>query len=210
MVQDHPNPSRGLMQILNGKRNLVVCGTARTVDQALPAIIQTGPELVLVDIRVPGKSGLDLIKMLRSVDRSFKLLVTSMSDEAVFAARVLRAGGDGYIINREDPDEIARAICDILEGHIYISEEVMENAGTGERGRPCEENTRPPDHAADSDLGILESRGRGKSKPGISFKLRLTEKPFATSHSQIKRNLKLKNARALFRHAARWVESEVG
>ena len=93
IVEDHPTFRRGLTQILNEAGGLTVCGMAGTVDQALRGIARTNPDLVLVDISLPGKSGLELIKELRSADRAVKLLVISMHDEALYAARVLRLGG---------------------------------------------------------------------------------------------------------------------
>jgi hypothetical protein len=85
--------------------------------------------LVLADIDPPGKRGLKLIKELRSVDPSVKLLVVSRHNEAVYVARVMRLGGDGYVMKQGDPDEIVFAIHDVLKGCIYISEEVMERPG---------------------------------------------------------------------------------
>ena len=126
IVEDYPTFREGLKQILKDAGDLMVCGTAAAVDQALPAIARTKPDLVLADINLPGKRGLELIKELRSVDRSVKLLAISTQNEALHAARVLRLGADGYIIKQEDADEIVHAIHDVLEGHIYVSEEVME------------------------------------------------------------------------------------
>jgi DNA-binding NarL/FixJ family response regulator len=90
---------------------------------------------VLANINLPGKRGLELIKGLRSVNRSVKLLAISTHHEALHAARVLRAGGDGYIMKQEDPDEIVHAVHDVLEGRIYVSEEVMESSRVRERSR---------------------------------------------------------------------------
>src|ERR1700677_620336 len=146
LVEDHPTFRQGLVHILNSEAHLTVCGTAGTVDQALPAIARTKPDLVLVDISLPGKSGLELIKEIRSVDRTVKLLVISMHAEAIYAARLLRAGGGGYIMKQEDPDEIIQAIRDVLEGHIYVSEEVMESGRGDSQSRRSDQKTRPLDH----------------------------------------------------------------
>jgi DNA-binding NarL/FixJ family response regulator len=134
-VEDHTGLRAGLTQILNDAGDLRVCGTARAVAQALPAIARTKPDLVLADINLSGKRGLELIKELRSLDRSVKLLVMSNHNEPPHAARVLRSGGDGYFMKQEDPDEIVCAIHDVLEGHIYVSEEVMERPRDGGRSR---------------------------------------------------------------------------
>ncbi len=189
---------------------MTVCGMAGTVDQALRGIARTNPDLVLVDISLPGKSGLELIKELRSADRAVKLLVISMHDEALYAARVLRSGGDGYIMKQEDPEEIVHAIHDVLAGHIYVSEEVMEGTRDEGRKRPSDEKARPLDLLTDSELEILELVGRGMSSRDIGVKLGLSEKSVATARSQLRGKLNLKTAQALFRYAVRWVESDGG
>jgi DNA-binding NarL/FixJ family response regulator len=210
IVEDHPTFREGLVQILNDAGDLKVCGTAGTVDRALPGIARSKPDLVLVDISLPGKSGLELIKQLRALNRTVKFLVISMHDESLYAARVLRAGGDGYIMKQEDPDEIVYAIHDVLKGHIYVSEEVMEISRTRGRSRRSDEKTRPLDHLTDSELEILELVGRGKSSGEIAHKLRLSERSVTATRSQLREKLKLKNAQALFRYAVCWVESEGG
>jgi len=135
IVEDHPTFREWLTQILNDAGDLMVCGAAGALDQALPAIVRTKPDLVLADIDLPGKSVLKLIKELRSACRSVKLLVISLHTEALHAARVLRLGGDGYIMRQEEPDEIVYAVHDVLEDRIYVSEGVMENPRGGERSR---------------------------------------------------------------------------
>jgi DNA-binding NarL/FixJ family response regulator len=210
IVEDHPTFREGLTQILNSAGDLTVCGMAATADQALPAIARAKPDLVLVDISLPGRSGLELIKEVRSVDRSVKLLVISMHDEAIYAARVLRSGGDGYIMKQEDPEEIIYAIHDVLAGHIYVSEEVMESTRSGERSRRSDEKTRPLDRLTDSELEILEHVGRGKSSREIARNLRLSERSVTATRSQLIKKLNLKNAQALLRYAVCWVESDGG
>jgi DNA-binding NarL/FixJ family response regulator len=210
LVEDHPTFRQGLIQILNSETYLTVCGAAGTADQAFPAIARTKPDLVLVDISLPGKSGLELIKEIRSKDRTVKLLVISMHDEALYAARVLRAGGDGYIMKQEDPDEIVQAIRDVLEGHIYVSEEVMGNTPGGGQSRRADEKIRPLDHLTDSELEILELLGRGKSNSEIARQLHLSERAVTDARSQLRKKLILKNAKALLRYAVCWVESENG
>ena len=77
-----------------------------------------------MDITLPDKSGLELVKELRAMDGKIKLLIVSMHDAALYADRALEAGGNGYIRKQGDPEELIHAIRDVLDGHIYVSEEV--------------------------------------------------------------------------------------
>jgi PleD family two-component response regulator len=126
LVEEHPSLGEGLTQILNEAKGLTICGTAGEVEHALPGIARAKPDLVLAEINLLGKRSLESIKKLRLASRSAKLLIISTHQEARFADKALRAGGDGYIFKQEVPDEIVRAVHDVLAGHIYISEEVME------------------------------------------------------------------------------------
>jgi DNA-binding NarL/FixJ family response regulator len=172
-------------------------------------IVRLKPELALVDISLPGKSGLELIKDLRAVNRTIKLLVVSMHDEALYADRVLRAGGDGYIMKQEDLDEILHAIRDVLAGRIYVSEEVM--AGRSKRRlSPSKAKTRPLDELTDSELELLELLGKGRSNQVIARKLGSSVPAVKADCSRMKRKLSLKNDSALLRYAVCWVETGAG
>ena len=143
IVEDHPVFREGLVQVINSEGDLVVCGEAADAEHALEAIRGLKPDLVLVDISLPGKSGLELIKDLRARNGGVKLLVLSMHDEALYADRVLRAGGDGYIMKQEDPEEVVDAIRDVLSGHIYVSDEILAGASKGAPAGGSEPKSRP-------------------------------------------------------------------
>ena len=163
MVEDHPAFREGMVQIISGEEDLSVCGAAGDADHALQGIGRLKPDLVLVDITLPGKSGLELIKEIRARKSKVKILVVSMHDEALYADRVLRAGGDGYIMKQEDPEEIVHAIRDVLAGHIYVSEEVLASNAKTSRQPTDRPETRPLDELTDLELNILELLGRGKN-----------------------------------------------
>ena len=124
IVEDHPVFRETLVRIVSRGKDLTVCGEASDAGRAFKAIGRAKPDLVLVDITLPGKSGLELVKELRAVDRKIKLLVVSMHDGALYAGRALRAGGNGYLRKQGDPKELIHAIREVLEGRIYVSEDV--------------------------------------------------------------------------------------
>jgi DNA-binding NarL/FixJ family response regulator len=124
IVEDHPVLRESLVRVVSREKDLTVCGEASAADQAFKAIGQAKPDVVLVDITLPDKSGLELVKELRAVDRKIKLLVVSMHDAALYADRALEAGGDGYFRKQGDPEELIHAIREMLDGRIYVSEDV--------------------------------------------------------------------------------------
>ena len=207
IVEDHPVFRQGLVQILRRQEGLTVCGQAGDAEQARSDCVRLKPDLVLVDISLPGKSGLDLIKDLRAESRELKLLVVSMHDEALYAERVLRAGGDGYIMKQEDPEEIVNAIRDVLGGHIYVSEEVMASKAGAVRRRRSEDKTRPLDQLTDSELEVLELLGRGKSGQEIARDLQVPGATVDADCAAIQQKLSFRSINELIRYAVCWVET---
>lgn len=207
VVEDHPVFSEGLVRLLNAESDMTVCGTAGDAETAIKQIKSLKPNLALVDLGLPGKSGMDLIKEVRSLKLPVKLLVVSMYDEALYAQRVLRAGGDGYIMKQEDPQEIVGAIRDVLDGRIYVSEEVMAAEKTSKRAATTE--TSSISRLTDSELEILELLGEGKSDAEIAQQFQLNLKAVNAHCAQIRQKLDLKSSNALIRYAVCWVEGTV-
>jgi DNA-binding NarL/FixJ family response regulator len=204
IVEDHPVFRQGLAQMINHEKDLTVCGEANDSETARKRIPRATPNIVLVDISLPGKSGLDLIKGLRTTHPEMKLLVVSMHDEAVYANRVLRAGGDGYIMKQEDPDEILQAIRDVLRGHTYVSETIL--AGGKKGAVPKTARNHALDLLSDSELEILELLGWGKSNEEIGRQLRLKPRVVGNQVKAIGRKLGMGTTHALIRFAVCWVE----
>jgi DNA-binding NarL/FixJ family response regulator len=206
IVEDHPVFREGLAQIINSEDDLTVCGEAEDAEHALEAILGLKPDLVLVDITLPGKSGLELIKELRDLNLSVKLLVLSMHDEALYADRVLRAGGDGYIMKEEDPEEVVHAIRDVLGGRIYVSEQVMAGVKETPPSSGSALKSRPLAQLADAELEVLELLGEGKTNLEVARQLHLQPESVNTHCKHIMRKLDLKTSNALIRYAVCWVE----
>src|SRR5512146_1158137 len=116
IVDDHPMMRQGLAQLIEHEPDLCVCGQADRAGQALEAIAASPPDLVLVDISLPDRSGLELIKDVHALRPDLPFLVVSMHDEALYAERVLRAGGRGYVMKQEGGKILMQAIRQVLSG----------------------------------------------------------------------------------------------
>src|SRR5262245_21247942 len=97
VVDDHPIVRQGLSLLINAESDLVVCGEAEEAAEAIAAIERVQPDVVVVDISLPGPDGIELLKSLRASQPAVPVLMLSMHDEAVYAERALRAGANGYI-----------------------------------------------------------------------------------------------------------------
>src|SRR5881396_827546 len=121
LVDDHPLMRRGQADLLNREPDLVVCGEAGTAREAMEALAKLKPALVLVDMSLPDKDGLELIKDIQALYPGLPVLAMSMQDESLYAPRVLRAGGRGYVMKQEGPERLAKAIRTVLSGQVALS-----------------------------------------------------------------------------------------
>jgi DNA-binding NarL/FixJ family response regulator len=203
IVDDHPLFREGLAQIISGEHGLAVCGQAGSAAQGVRQTARLKPDLVLLDITLPDRSGLEVIQLIRSAHPGVKILVISMHDEALYANRVLRLGGDGYIMKQEDPSEVVSAIQDTLHGHIYVSEGVLTRGKT----KPAKENnTSLLDALSDSQLEMLELLGQGTTYAEIGERLELKPSGVASECENMRKQLRLRSENDLIRYAVCWVE----
>jgi DNA-binding NarL/FixJ family response regulator len=209
IVEDHPIFREGLVRLLEAESDLDVCGEADDYESGLAGIKKLQPDLVLVDLELPDKSGLDLIKKIRALKLEVKLLVVSMYDEALYANRVLKAGGDGYIMKEESPNELVHAIHDVLDGRIYVSDEVLSRNSKEPAKPDARSEHRPLQDLTDLELRVLELLGQGMSNMEIAEQLRLKVDDIPGHYSQLRQKLKQKTDNALIRYAVCWVEKGV-
>src|SRR5262245_33710841 len=121
IVDDHPIMRQGLAQLINHEPDLQVVGEASDAGAALSGVLETKPDIVIIDISLPGKNGLELIKDIRAHLKHVFLLVHSMHDESLYVERVLRAGAQGYIMKHEGGKKVMEAVRKVVNGEIYVS-----------------------------------------------------------------------------------------
>ncbi len=207
IVDDHLIVREGLIQQLNRESDLMVCAQASNASQALAAAQEHKPDLVLVDINLPGRSGLELIRDLHTVEPELPTLVLSMHDESVFAERVLRAGGRGYVSKEAGGDILLAAIRRVLSGQIYVSETVSTRLLDSLSSKHPTRTVSPVEQLTDRELEVFTLIGQAKETKEIARRLNMSGKTVEAHRAAIKRKLKLKTGPELTRHAVLWVEA---
>ena len=208
IVDDHPMMRQGLAQLINNEPDLVACCEAENARQAMEAIERQVPELVLADITLPDKSGLELIKDIQAMHPGLPVLVISMHDESLYAERVLRAGGRGYVMKQEGGNKLMEAIRRVLGGQIYVSGKMSARILEIFSGRRAEAATSPVENLSDREFEVFQLLGQGKATRQIAEKLHLSVKTVEVHRVNIKAKLKLESASELIRFAVRWMESQ--
>jgi DNA-binding NarL/FixJ family response regulator len=208
IVDDHPMMRQGLAQLIDHEPDLVSCCEADTAAQALSLIAANKPDLVLADISLPDKNGLELIKDIQVLQPGLPVLVVSMHDEALYAERVLRAGGRGYIMKQEGGKALMLAIRQVLSGQIYVSEKMSARILEIFSGHRTQAGTSPLERLSDREFEVFQLIGLGHGTRQVAERLHLSVKTVEVHRSNIKIKLKLRSGTELVRYAIRWMEAQ--
>lgn len=208
LVDDHPFMRAGLAQLIDRQSDLQVVGEAGNPAEAMQKIGQTAPDLILSDITMPGRSGLDFIKDVQAVHPGMPMLVVSMHDETIYAERVLRAGARGYIMKEAGGENLLAAIRQVLRGEPYVSARVSTGLVEAAAGRRPRGANSPIGKLSDREFEIFQLIGQGKTTRAIADQLGLSPKTVDVHRANIKQKLGLGDLTALVRHAVRWVETQ--
>ena len=205
LVDDHPVLRKGLVRLIDSKDEFVVCGEASSAEAAMAMIRELKPELVIVDIGLPGTSGIELTKTIRAEFPEMPVLILSMHEEGLYATRALRAGAMGYIVKQDAIDNIATALQEALSGRQYLSPAIAEQLQHNGGGTKSDLADDPISLLTDREFEIFELIGKGHEVHKISDTLGVSPKTVETHRTNIKEKLKLKNARQVARLAVQWL-----
>ncbi|HSJ03384.1 MAG: response regulator [Verrucomicrobium sp.] len=208
LVDDHPIMRHGLAQLIRAEGDLDVCGEAGNAAEGLALVGKTSPDLVVADLTLPDKHGLEFIKDVQSMHPGTLMLVLSMHDESLYAERVLRAGARGYVMKETAADNLVHAARRVLGGGIYLSDKMsslMLELMAGQR-KPAQAS--PLERLTDRELEVLQLIGQGRATRHIAEKLHVSVRTVDAHRAHIKDKLLLPDGPALVRYAVRWMESQ--
>jgi DNA-binding NarL/FixJ family response regulator len=165
---------------------------------------------VLVDMALPDKDGLELIKDIQAIYPSLPVLAMSMQDESLYAPRVLRAGGRGYVMKGDAPEQLATAIRTVLNGQVALSPRMSARILESMVGPSGQTGEGPEAKLSDRELEVLRLFGGGWSTDEIAKRLHLSPKTVDVHRAHTKEKLGLKTTPEFQRFAIRWVASQGG
>lgn len=207
VVDDHPMMRQGLAQLINHEPDLWVSAEADSAGQALQRAKEGRLDMALVDISLPDRSGLELIKDLQTYYPELPVLVVSMHDESLYAERVLRAGGRGYVMKQEGGKLLMQAIRQVLSGRIYVSEKMSAKILEIFSGHRAEAADSPTEMLTDREFEVFQLVGQGSGTREIAEHLHLSIKTVEVHRANIRQKLKLKSGADVIRYAIRWTET---
>jgi DNA-binding NarL/FixJ family response regulator len=198
-----------LSKVIGQEPDLEVCGEADTAAEAFSKIDALAPDLVMTDIGLPGKGGLELIQDIHAINPSLPVVVVSMHEEKLYAERVLRAGGRGYVMKQAGPAKMLQAIRTVLSGRIAVSEAISAGILDNLSRPPAKDGGPAMGKLSNREFEILRLIGQGRDSHNIAEALHLSIKTVDTHRGNIRIKLGLKNSTELIHYAVRWVGDEV-
>lgn len=204
IVEDHPVFRFGLAELVNATDDMEVCGEASDIPEALEILSRVRPDMVIVDLALKGRSGMDLLKDENFRDLGVPALVVSMHDESLYAERAIAAGALGYVMKLEASDRILTALRSVQAGKLYLSDRLMAELAAKMVGKGAKASELPIQRLTDRELEILGLIAEGKTSGEIAQKLSLSVKTVGAHREHIKDKLNLKTASELTLYAIEW------
>jgi DNA-binding NarL/FixJ family response regulator len=204
VVDDHPLFRSGISALLAEENDFEICGEAGEAHAALAAFRALQPDVVVMDISMPGADGIELTKMMVAEQPKAAILIFSAHDEMLYAMRALRAGAKGYVQKCEPPATLLCALRRLCQDAIHVSERV--SARLIFKAIHSEDNTsESPLHAlSDRELEVFHWIAKGSGTREIADTLNLSVKTVETHRAHIKEKLGLKDANEMVRFAKEW------
>ena len=200
IADDHAIVRKGLKQILADTSDLAVCAEASDGNEVLARIRENACDVVVLDISMPGRSGLDILKEIRDSGSGVPVLMLSVHPEDQYAVRVLKAGASGYLNKESAPEELVKAIRTVARGNRYITPSLAEKLAVyiGEK------DEKPPhERLSDREFQVMCLIASGKTASQIAEGLSLSIKTISTYRARVLEKMGLNNNAELTHYAIR-------
>jgi len=198
VADDHPVVREGLKQILSETSDMVVAGEASTSQEVLNEVWGKDYDVVLLDISMPGRDGLDILKELKGVKPDIHVLVLSVHPEEQYAVRMLRAGASGYLTKESAPEELIAAIRKVSMGGKYVRSSLAERLAFNLGG---DAEKAPHERLSDREYQVMCMIASGETVNEIAGELLLSAKTIGTYRSRMLKKMDVKSSAELIHYA---------
>jgi two-component system, NarL family, invasion response regulator UvrY len=200
IADDHPVVRQGLKQVVNKDPQIEVVGEANDAAELLELARRVSFDVLVLDITMPGRSGLEVLKELRREQPSLPVLILSMHPEDQYAVRVLKAGAAGYLTKESAPEQLVSAIKKAYEGGKYISPETAERLAFHIEADSRDE----PHHSlSDREFQVMRALAQGQSVTQIAHEMGLSAKTVSTYRTRVLEKMRVSSNSELIRYAVR-------
>ena len=198
VADDHPIVRQGLKQILSDYPDLTIADEAGTGQDVLAKVGKKDFDIVLLDISMPGRNGLDILKELKTKKPKLPVLVLSIHPEDQYAVRVLKLGAAGYLTKESLPEELVAAIRKVARGRKYVSNSLAEKLAAD---LEINAEKSPHENLSDREYQVMSMIASGKRLKDVAEELSLSIKTISTYRSRIMEKMNMRNNAELIRYA---------
>jgi DNA-binding NarL/FixJ family response regulator len=198
IADDHAIVREGLKRIVGDAPDLLVAGEAADGGEVMKAVRELEFDILVLDLSMPGRSGMELIKLVKAEKPKLRILVLSMHQETQYAVRAIKSGASGYLTKESAPAQLEQAIRKIAGGGAYISAEVAEQLALGAMPGG---DTLPHESLSDREFEVFRLLVSGEAVSDIAHKLNLSVKTVSTHKANLMQKLGLGNQTELVRYA---------
>ena len=198
IADDHPVVREGLKQIISETYDMVVAAEANNGQEVMDKVAKDDFDVILLDISMPVRNGLDIIEELKAQKPEMNILVLSIHPEKQYAIRVLKLGASGYLTKDSASDELIQAIRKVAKGRKYITSTLAEELAFELEN---EREKKPHEILSNREFQVLCMIASGKSTKNISEDLYISEKTVSTYKTRIFQKMRMKNDAELIRYA---------
>jgi len=199
LADDHAIVREGLKRIVGDVRDFSVAGEAADGGEVMRVVRELEFDVLVLDLSMPGRSGMELIKLVKSERPKLRILVLSMHQEAQYAVRAIKAGASGYLTKESAPAQLEAAIRKIAGGGAYISAEVAEQLALSAMSGGTE--ALPHESLSDREFEVFRMLVAGNAVSDIAQQLNLSVKTVSTHKANLMQKLGLANQTELVRYA---------
>ena len=198
IADDHAIVREGLKRIVSGIADMEVVGEAADGTQVMQRVRELDFDIIVQDLSMPGRSGMELIKLVRAEKPKLRILVLSMHQELQYAVRAIKSGASGYLTKESAPAQLEQAIRKIAGGGAYVTAEVAEQLALG--AMP-DSTANPHESLSDREFEVFRMLAAGASVTDIATQLKLSVKTVSTHKANLMHKMGLQNASELVRYA---------
>ncbi|HEY0826013.1 MAG TPA: response regulator transcription factor [Ramlibacter sp.] len=199
LADDHAIVREGLKRIVADVQDFQVVGEAADGAEVMKAVRELDFDVLVLDLSMPGRSGMELIKLVKAEKPRLRILVLSMHQEMQYAVRAIKSGASGYLTKESAPAQLEQAIRKISGGGAYISAEVAEQLALG--AMPGGGESLPHENLSDREFEVFRLLVAGEAVSDIAAKLNLSVKTVSTHKANLMQKLGLSNQTELVRYA---------
>ena len=201
IADDHAIVREGLKRIVSEAQDMQIMGEAADGSEVMERVRELEFDVLVLDLSMPGRSGMELIKLVKAERPKLRILILSMHQESQYAVRAIKSGSSGYLTKESAPSQLVQAIRRIAGGGAYVTPEVAQQLALG--AMPGAQGQAPHEALSDREFQVLRLLAAGDSVTAIAEQLSLSVKTVSTHKANLMHKMNLQNASELVRYAVK-------